>query len=116
LQHFVGIFKKILELVTLGSEHFGGELRGHFDSGNGGVFRDIANFVDFDAGLTGERGFDLLGKSGGLGCATGKRSHKTCELRLGKGWGEMDAGDSGGSQQLREAAFSRCRTKGHAVQ
>jgi len=56
LQHLVGIFKKVAELVTVRAQRFCGQLRGHLDSGHGRILRDVADLVNFDAGLTGERG------------------------------------------------------------
>jgi hypothetical protein len=57
LQEFVGIFEEILKLLTLRAECFRGELRRYLDSGDGRVFRNVANFVDLDAGFTSQRGF-----------------------------------------------------------
>jgi hypothetical protein len=57
LKELVGVLKEILEFVALSAESFRGELCGYFDSCNGRIFRNVPNFVDLDAGLTGERGF-----------------------------------------------------------
>jgi len=56
LQHFVGVFEKVLELIALGAERFRRQLRGHFDSRNRGIFRHVTNFVDLDTGFPGQRG------------------------------------------------------------
>jgi hypothetical protein len=56
LQHLVGIFKEVAELVTMRAQRFRGQLRGHLDSGHGRIFRDVADLVNFDAGFAGERG------------------------------------------------------------
>ncbi len=57
LQHFVGVFKKVAELVAVCAKRFRGELRSNFDSRDGRIFRHITNLVHLDAGFTGERGF-----------------------------------------------------------
>jgi hypothetical protein len=54
LQHLVGIFKEVAELVTMRAQRFRGQLRGHLDSGHGRIFRDVADLVNFDAGFAGE--------------------------------------------------------------
>jgi hypothetical protein len=61
LQHFVGIFKEVAELVAVRAQSFRRELRGNLDSSDGRIFRDIANLVHLDAGFAGERGLQLLG-------------------------------------------------------
>jgi glutathionyl-hydroquinone reductase len=61
LQHLIGIFEEVAELVSLGAKRFGRKLRRHLDSSNGRIFRDITNFVYLDAGFAGERGLQLLG-------------------------------------------------------
>jgi len=49
LEESIRIIKKILEFVAMRAECFRGELRGHFDSGHGGIFRDIPDLIDLDA-------------------------------------------------------------------
>jgi hypothetical protein len=57
LQQLVGILEKILEFVTLRTEGLYRELGSHLDAGHGRIFRHIADLIDLDACLTGERGF-----------------------------------------------------------
>jgi hypothetical protein len=62
LQEFVGVFKEILELVALCAESLRGQLRGHLNTGNGRVFRNVTNLIDLNACFTGKRGFQLFGE------------------------------------------------------
>jgi hypothetical protein len=89
------------------AQRFRRELRGNLDSSHGGVFRDIANLVDLDAGFAGQRVLQLLSERRRLGVSAGECAHKTRQLRLRQGRCEMNAGDAGSNQQLREAAFAR---------
>ncbi|MBZ5527257.1 MAG: hypothetical protein LAN71_05060 [Acidobacteriia bacterium] len=57
MEHLLGVFEEILELFALRAKDFGGELGGHLYAGDGGVFGDETDFVDFDGGVTGEGGF-----------------------------------------------------------
>jgi hypothetical protein len=105
LQQFVGVFEEIFELVTLRTENFCGELRGHFHTSGGSIFRNVANFVDLDCCFPRERRFQLLRKRRWLRIASGKCADKSRELRLPKIRSEVDAGDTRCREQLREAAF-----------
>src|SRR5713226_4955857 len=97
-------------------ESFRRELRGHFDSSNGRIFRDIADLVDLDARFSGERGLELFSERRRLGVAAGKSADEACELRLSQIGREVDAGDTRSNQQLREAAFASRGTQGHTVE
>jgi hypothetical protein len=116
LQHFLRIFEEIAVLVALCAKHLGCELRGYLNSSNGTVFRHESNLIDLDGGFAGQRGFQLLPQRAGLGIAARKCAHKAGKLRLRGIWCEMDAGDAGSSQQLREAFFRGSRSQRHAVQ
>jgi hypothetical protein len=116
LQQFVGIFKEIAKLVALCAQHFRGQLRGNFDSCDGGVFRHVADLIHLDAGVAGERGLQLFCERGGLGVAAGKRAHKSRELRLRQSGRKVNAGNAGRHQQLREAAFAGGGPERHAVE
>jgi len=100
----------------LRAESFGSELRGHLDASHGGIFRDVTNLVDLNAGFTGERGFQLFRERGWLGVAAGKAPHEAGKLRLREIWREMNAGNSRACQQLREAFFTGGRAERHTVQ
>jgi hypothetical protein len=116
LEQSIGIIKKILELVAMRTECFRGELRGHFDSGHGRIFRDVADFIDLNARFPGERGFELFSKRRRFGVATGKSTDETRELRLSQIGRKVDAGDAGSDKKLRKAAFACGCTEGHAVE
>ena len=116
MQEFVGVFKEIPEFVARRTEGFCGELSSDLDAGYGRVFRNVANLIDLDARLAGERAFQLFGKRGRLGIATRKGADKSCELRLGESRREVNAGDPGTHQQLREAAFAGSGAERHTVQ
>jgi hypothetical protein len=98
LQHFVWVFEEVLEFVARRAQHLLGKLRRHLDPRHGGVFRHVADFIHFDAGLSRQRRFQLFGERRRLGVSTGKGAHKSRELRLRKIGGKMNAGDSGSDQ------------------
>jgi hypothetical protein len=100
----------------LGAECLRGKLRGHLDPSHGRIFRHVANLVDLDAGLTGERGLQLFRERGGLCVAARKTAHKAGKLWLRQIRREMDAGNTGACEQLRETFFTRGCAEGHAVQ
>jgi len=60
LQHFVGVFEEIFELISGCAQYFLGELRRHFDARDRRVFRHVANLIHLDAGFAGERRFQLF--------------------------------------------------------
>jgi hypothetical protein len=91
-------------------------LRGHLDSRHGRVFRDIANLVDLDARFTGERGFQLFRERGRLGVAAWKTAYEAGKLWLRQIRREVNAGNTGARQKLRETFFTGGRTERHAVQ
>ena len=110
------ILEEIAVFVALSAKHFGGELRGHFDSRDGTVFRHEANFVDLDAGFPGERRLQLLGQRARLGISAGKSAHKSRKMSLCGIWCEVNAGDPRTDQQLRETFFRRGSPEWHAVE
>jgi len=116
LQELVGIFKEVFELVALGTESLRGKLRGHLNSRHGGIFRNIANLVDLDAGFTGKRGFQLFRERGRLCVATWKSADKPGKLRLRQIRREVDAGNTGARQQLCETFFTGGCAEWHAIQ
>jgi hypothetical protein len=107
LQHFVWIFEEILEFVAGRSEYFLRQLRRHLDARHRRIFRDVANFIDLNARLSRQRGFQLFRKRRRLGVSAGEGAHKSRELRLRGRWRKMNASDSRGNQKLREAALAR---------
>jgi hypothetical protein len=82
LQHLVGIFKKVAELVAVRAQCFRGELRGNLDSSDGRIFRDVANLVYLDAVFAGERGFQLLRQRSRFRVSAGESTHEARQLRL----------------------------------
>jgi len=116
LQQFLRIFEYVPILVPAAAQHFGGQLRRYLDARYRPIFRDIANFVDLDAGFSSERRFQLLGQLAWLVVSAGKRAHKSRKITLRCIGRKMNAGDSGSRQQLREALLGCGRTQGHAVQ
>lgn len=116
LEKFVGVFKKIPKLVALRAEGFCRELRGDLDPRDGRIFGDVTDFIDFDARLTGERGFQLFGERSGFGIAAGKSAHEASKLGLRQSGREVNAGNSGARQELRETFFTSGCAEGHTVQ
>jgi len=116
LQELVRVFEEVFELVALGAEGLRGELRSHLDTCHGRIFRNIANLIDLDARFTGERGFQLLRERGGLCVAAGKTSYEPRKLRLRQIWREVNAGNTGTRQQLREAFFTSGCAERYAIQ
>jgi hypothetical protein len=98
LQHFVRIFEEVSELVARRPEYLLRKLRRNLDARHRGIFRNIADFIDLDARISCERGFQLFGQRGGLGVSAGKRAHKSRELRLRERRRKMNARDSRGDQ------------------
>jgi hypothetical protein len=105
LQHLLRILKKVLELFRLPAKHLRRQLCRHLDPSNGTVFGHESNFVDLDARIACQRRFQLLRQRTRLRIPAGKCAHKFRETRLCGVWCEVDAGDSGGRQQLRETLF-----------
>jgi len=98
LQHLLWIFEKVLELVRLSTKHLRGQLRSHLDSGNGTVFRDKSNFVDFDAWIASQRGLQLFRQRTWFRVSAGKCAHEPREARLRRIGCEVNAGNSRGGQ------------------
>jgi hypothetical protein len=97
-------------------ESFGSELRRHLDPGHRGIFRDVTNLVDLNAGFTGECGFQLLSERGWFRVAAGKASHESCKLGLRKIWREVNACNSRAGKQLCETFFACGGAERHSVQ
>jgi hypothetical protein len=91
-------------------------LRGHLDARYGRIFRHVANLVDLDAGFTGERGFQLFRERGRLCVAARKAANKSGKLWLRQIRREVNAGDAGACQQLRETFFTGGCAERDAVQ
>jgi hypothetical protein len=60
LQHLVGVFEEILEFVAGRTEYFLRQLRRHLDARHRSIFSDVTDFIDLDAGLSGQCGFQLF--------------------------------------------------------
>jgi hypothetical protein len=105
-----------LKLVAGGAENLGSEIRGSLDTSNGRILGDITDFIYLDAGFTGERAFELLGKRGGLGVSAGEGADEARKLRLGESRRKMDAGDTGRDQELRKTLFTGGGAKGHTIE
>jgi hypothetical protein len=60
LQQLLWIFEEIFEFVARRAEHLVRKLRRNLDARNRGILRHVADLVDLDAGLTGQRGFQLF--------------------------------------------------------
>ncbi len=116
LQHLVGIFEEIPEFVASRPEYLLRKLRRHLDARYGRIFRDVADFIHLDAGISRQGRFQLFRERGGFGISAGEGAHKSRKLRLREQRGKMDARNSRACQQLREAAFARGRSEWHAVQ
>jgi hypothetical protein len=116
LQQFLRVFKNIAESVSLRAQHFRSQLRRNFYSRHRAVFRNESNFIDANARVAGHRALQLFGEGTWLGISAGKRADKSRELRLGKVWCEVNAGDTGGSKQLRETFLRRRCSQRHSIQ
>jgi len=116
LQEFIGIFEKISQLVALRTQSLGGKLGRDLYSGNGRVFRHIANFVYLNGGFSGERAFELLRKRSRFGIAGRKGAYEPGKLRLGEIRSKMNTGDAGCRKQLGKAAFRGSRSERNTVQ
>jgi hypothetical protein len=116
LEHLVGVFEEILEFVSGRSEYFLRQLRRHLDARHRRIFRDVADFIDLDARLASQRGFQLFRERRRFCVSAGEGAYKSRELRLRRRWRKVNARDSRGNQQLREAAFARGGPERHAVQ
>ncbi len=98
LQHLVGIFEEIFEFVASRPEYLLRKLCRHLDARHRGIFRDVADFIHFDASVSRQRRFQLFRERRGLGISAGEGAHKSRELRLREQWGKMDARNSRASQ------------------
>jgi hypothetical protein len=98
LEHLVRVFKEVPELVARRAEYLLRKLRGNLDARHRSVFRNIADFIHLDAGVSRQRGFQLFGEGGRLGVSAGKGAHKSRELGLRESRGKMNARDSRGDQ------------------
>jgi hypothetical protein len=79
------------------------------------IFRYITNFIDFDAGVSGKSGFELLGKRSRFGITAGKCAYKAGKLRLRNGRCKVDAGNARTYQHLGKAALACRRAQRHAI-
>jgi hypothetical protein len=109
LEELVWVFKKVSQLVALRSQRLRRQLRRHFDSRHGRIFRHVANFIYPDACLARERGFQLFRQRRRLGVPARKRAHESRELCLRQPRRKVNARDAGRNQQLRETSFARRR-------
>jgi hypothetical protein len=98
LQHLVWVFEEILEFVTRRAEHFLRQLRRHLDARDRRIFRNVADFIDLDARLSRQRGFQLFREGRRLRVSAGEGAHKSRELRLSGRWRKVNARDSRGNQ------------------
>ena len=94
LQHLVGVFEEVSKFVSRRAEYLLRKLRRNLDARHRSVFRDVADFIHLDAGISCQRGFQLFGQRGRLGVSAREGTHKPRELRLRKSRGKMNARDS----------------------
>jgi hypothetical protein len=94
LQHLVGVFKEFPEFVALRAQRFRRQLRRHFDSRHGRVFRHVANLVHLDTGVAAQSGLQLFRQRRRLRVSAGKRAHKSRKLRLRHARGKVNARDT----------------------
>jgi hypothetical protein len=98
LQHLVRVFEKVSEFVARRSEDLLRKLRCNLDACHRSVFRNVADFIHLDAGISRQRGFQLFGEGRGFGVSAGEGAHKARELRLRESRGKMNARNSRGYQ------------------
>jgi hypothetical protein len=98
LQHLVGIFEEIFELVAGRPEYFLRKLRRHLDARHRGIFRNVADFIHLDAGVSRQGRFQLFRERRGFGISAGEGAHKSRKLRLCEQRRKMDARNSRASQ------------------
>ncbi len=116
LQQLVRVFKKISEFTALRAQRFRRQLRRHLDSRHRRIFRHVANLIHLDASVATQRGLKLLGKGRRLCISTWESAHESRELRLRHSRRKVNAGNTGRSQQVREASFARRRSQRHAIE
>jgi hypothetical protein len=95
-----------LEFIAGGAKYFCGQVRGGFYTGDRGILGNITNLIHLDASFACKSTFKLVRKGRWFCVATGKSANETSELWLRERWRKVDAGDTGGDQQLREVFFA----------
>ncbi|OLC88681.1 MAG: hypothetical protein AUH88_00600 [Acidobacteria bacterium 13_1_40CM_4_61_5] len=115
MQHLLWIFQHLLELVAVGSQDRGRQLRRHLHTGNTGILGHVANLVDLDTRVAGQSRLQLLRHLRGLRIPCGKCPGKTRKLRLCQRGREVNAGDPGGGQKLRKTPLGRAGPQRLAV-
>jgi hypothetical protein len=87
LQHLLRILKNVAVLFPFSGQHLGSQLRRHFDSCHGSVFRHVANFVDLDAVVPRQRNFQLFSQGSWLGRVPAReRAHESRKTALRCAW------------------------------
>ena len=82
LQHFLWIFENIAVFIARSAQHLRGQLRRHLDPSDGSIFRHVPNFVDLDAGLSGQRRFQLFRQLAWLIVSAGKCANEPRKVAL----------------------------------
>jgi hypothetical protein len=62
LQHLVRVFEEISKFISRGAEYLLRQLRRHLDARHRRIFRHVANFIDLDARVSRQCGFQLFGE------------------------------------------------------
>jgi bifunctional pyridoxal-dependent enzyme with beta-cystathionase and maltose regulon repressor activities len=91
-------------------------LRGHLDPRHGRIFSDVADLVDLDARFAGERRLQLFCERGRFGVAAWKTAYEAGKLWLRQIGREVNAGNTGTCQQLRETFFTSGCAEWHTVE
>ncbi len=115
LQQFLRIIEPLLEFRAQG---LGRDLGRNADLAGGRIGGHKPHFVDADRGAlaVSKSVLDLFDHVLGSGSAQGESPHQLGEFFLRDLVGKMDAGQTGGGQQLREAAFRLPGLQRSAVQ
>ena len=105
-------------MLKFRAERLGCDLGRHAYLASGGISGDKPDFVDANrrALAVSEGTLDLFDHILGPGSAHGEGSHQLDKLFLGDLIGEVDAGQAGSGQQLREAAFGLAGLQRSAIE
>ncbi len=103
------------QFFRAGAQGLRGKLRGSAHFRERGILGDEADFVHADSRGPLERALDLSSDFGRLGLAGGEAARQPLEVVLGDFAAEEEAGDTGRTQELREAALGLRVADGHAV-
>jgi hypothetical protein len=118
LNHFFGAAEPFLNAVGVGAQSPCRESGGYARVGKSSVFRDEANFVDADAGMSAvaEMNGQAIGKSCGLRAGLHEALHQIGKFIAFNAGQESDAGHSGSVEEIREVALRGTGFKRYTIE